>query len=68
MVIARFSAIVSLFLLEVSLFLLEYVPVSGISFVDDQTSSRLIGNLVAGARVWRLQARLFNGNAVGRKI
>jgi hypothetical protein len=35
-VIARFSAIVSLFLLE-------YVLVSGISFVDDQTSSRLIG-------------------------
>jgi hypothetical protein len=24
-------------------FLLEYVPVSGISVVDDQTSSRLIG-------------------------
>jgi hypothetical protein len=44
MVIARFSAIVSLFLLE-------YVPVSGIRFVDDQTSSRLIGNLVAAARV-----------------
>jgi hypothetical protein len=43
MVIAHFSAIVSLFLLE-------YVPVSGISFVDDQTSSRLIGNLVAAAR------------------
>jgi len=35
-VIARFSAIVSLFLLE-------YVPVSAISFVDEQTSSRLIG-------------------------
>jgi hypothetical protein len=45
MVIARFSAIVSLFLLE-------YVPVSGdFEFVDDQTSSRLIGNLVAAARV-----------------
>jgi hypothetical protein len=51
-VIPRFSAIVSLFLLE-------YVPVSGILFVDDQTSSRLTGNLVAAARVRRLQAPPF---------
>jgi hypothetical protein len=28
-------------------------PCFGISFVDDQTSSRVIGNLVAAARVWR---------------